>query len=110
MRTTENKRVFKLVKTSNYTEKMDVSTSYTIVKTITYPDVKDWCNHYIIKDDNGNEEEVREVEVVFAPNFSLPEEQMVNYYLNDNELYANEIYRYGGFLRVGAYHPRYPRT
>lgn len=102
MRTNENNKVFKLVKTGAYTQRMDTTTAYTITKTITYPEVKDWCNHYIIKDENGNEEEVREVDVVFAPDFSLPEERMIDNYLNDNDLYVDEIYHNGGFLRISG--------
>ena len=102
MRENTNNKVFKLVKTSEYTDRLDTTTAYTIVKTITYPEVNDWCNHYIIKDAKGNEEEVREVEVVFVPNFSLPEERMIREYLNDNDLYADEVYHSGSFLRVSG--------
>lgn len=96
------KKVFKLVKVSDYSDKMDTATEYTIVREITYPEVKDWCDHYIIKDNNGNEEEVQSVSVVFAPNFELPEEEMVCKYLSDNELYAYEVYHNGLFLQISG--------
>lgn len=96
------KKVFKLVKVSDYSDKMDTTTEYTIIREITYPEVKDWCDHYIIKDNNGNEEEVQSVSVVFAPKLELPEEEMIDKYLSDNELYPVEIYRKGLFLQVSG--------
>lgn len=96
------KKVFKLVKVSDYSDKMDTTTEYTIVREIIYPEVKDWCDHYIIKDNNGNEEEVQCVSVVFAPKLELPEEEMIDKYLSDNELYPVEIYRKGLFLQISG--------
>lgn len=102
MKTKIGEKVCKLVKSSNYTEKMDTSTEYTIVNVITYPEVKDWCDHYIIKDREGNEEEVQSVSVIFAPNNTLPEEEMIDKYLADNELYPVEIYRNGLFIQISG--------
>ena len=98
----ENKKVCKLTKTAEYAKRLDTTTIYTIAKTITYPEVEDWCNHYIIKDENGNEEEVREVDVVFVPDFSLPEECMISKYLRDNDAYCDEVYNEGLIIIVSG--------
>lgn len=71
--------------------------SYTIIKVIEPQDTanNDWCNHYIIKSKSGYEVEVREYDVVFAPNDTLAEDEKICQFLNDNECPAEEIYSNG---------------
>ena len=82
------KKVF-LVKDEGY---MDVGTEYTIAKVLPWGD--DWCQHYIVKDELGMPLEIREVDCVFAPDFSLKNSYMAQKFLNDNGVYA-EVWNAG---------------
>lgn len=95
-------KVYINISESEYRTKMDTTTIYTIVKVKDYGEVNDWCRHYVIRGADGNEKEVREVDAVFVPDYSLPEERMVNKYLADNEAYPDEVYHEGSFLCVSG--------
>lgn len=62
----------------------------TIVKVLDYDEVKDdYCQHYIVRTEKGEEKEIREVECVFSPDFSKPYlEDTISKFLGDNSVYA----------------------
>ena len=66
-------------------EKM-LDSLYEIVKVLNRDEVNDdWCLHYIIKDSQGNEQEIREVDCVIAP------EDSIEKYLSDNGVYVDSL-------------------
>lgn len=66
---------------------------YTIVDTKKYNEVGDYCNHYIVRDDDGRETEVRESACIFPPREDMDDEGRAQKFLEDNGVYA-EVYRY----------------
>lgn len=84
------KKVYRIVN-----GKMVTKTTYTIVKLIDFEHSNDWCQHYIIKSDKGYKIEVRECDAVFIPNDNLAEDDRICQFLNDNEVYVDEIYSNG---------------
>ena len=84
------KKVYELVATK-YTCTIDTNKIYEIVKVLNYNETNDYCRHYILKGENGEEKEVREFYVVVVPDYSLDEDYMIAKYLSDNELCA-EVY------------------
>ena len=84
------KKVYELVE-KNYTCTIDTNKTYEIVKMLDYNETNDYCRHYILKAENGEEKEVREFCVVVVPDYSLDEDYMIAKYLSDNELYG-EVY------------------
>ena len=78
---------------------MDTNKTWTITGVKDYDEAKDWCEHFIIKDEAGTEKEIREVECVFVPDYSLPEERMIQKYLSDNGIWA-EVYHSGDDIQV----------
>lgn len=47
--------------------------------------IDDWCNHYIIKQPNGEEREIREVDCVFSPDYTKQYiENTIQHFLDDN--------------------------
>jgi hypothetical protein len=65
--------------------------TFTLVEWKSGKEVRDWANHFVIRDDeNGNTIEVKEYQVVFAlEGDNLPDIQT---YLSDNECYTDEVY------------------
>ena len=84
------KKVYELVATK-YTCTINTNKIYEIVKMLDYHESNDYCRHYILKGENGEEKEVREFNVVVVPDNSLDEDYMIAKYLSDNELRA-EVY------------------
>ena len=90
-----DQKVYRLVPKGEYSFTLDKSKTYTITEVKTEEESKDWCKHYIIKADDGSTTEVREVDVIFVPDTSLPEADMVRKYLSDNHCYTDEVYTNG---------------
>lgn len=67
-------------------EKLDTSKVYCVVEVKPW-DGKDWCDHVIVQLGN-DKRELREVDIVIAPDYSLPEERMIQKYLNDNGIWT----------------------
>ena len=61
-------------------------TAYEVKAVKSPKECGDYCYHYVISDAEGNEKEVRELDVVFA--FDGKD---INRYLSDNDLYAEDI-------------------
>lgn len=83
------KKVYELVEEKNYN--IDTNSIYEVVRLLDYNEANDYCRHYILKGENGEEKEVREFCVVVVPDYSLDEDYMIAKYLSDNELYG-EVY------------------
>lgn len=75
-----------------FSKKMDTEKTFIVVKVKGYDEVDDWCQHYIIRDKDGNEKEIREVDCVATPreNCSCEDERIAKF-LEDNGVYA-EVY------------------
>lgn len=73
---------------------MDKGTKYTIVSIKDYDEANDWCQHYVLKDELGMPLEVREVDCVIAPDYSLDTIRMIDNFLSENELWA-DVYSNG---------------
>lgn len=70
---------------------------FTIKGYKDYGESNDYCPHYIL--DNG--EEIRSFNAVFIPDNTLPEADMINKFLGDNELFAEDVYTNGeGYTAV----------
>lgn len=66
--------------------------NYTIVDIKKYNEVGDYCDHYIVRDDDGREIEVREYSCIHPPREDMDEENKAQKFLEDNGVYA-EVYR-----------------
>jgi hypothetical protein len=95
-----NKQVYCLVAKTEFSFSLDKSKKYTITKIISGGERNDWCDHYVIRAKGEAPVEVRSCEVVFIPDTTLPEDLMIDKYLNDNECYHDEVYHSGGKLWV----------
>ena len=75
-----------------FSKKMNTEKAFIVVKVKGYDETKDWCQHYIIRDKDGNEKEIREVDCVATPreNCSCEDERIAKF-LEDNGVYA-EVY------------------
>lgn len=84
-------KVYELVG-NEYNKKMNTEKTYKVVKIKGYDVVNDWCQHYVIADEQGNEKEIREVDCVIAPreNCSCEDERIAKF-LDDNGVYC-EVY------------------
>ena len=77
---------------NEFSKKMNTEKTFIVVKVKGYDEVDDWCQHYIIRDKDGNEKEIREVDCVATPreNCSCEDERIAKF-LEDNGVYA-EVY------------------
>ena len=64
---------------------------YEIVSVIPWSqELNDYCAHYIVKDADGKEKEIREVECVFSPDYTKKYiGDTIHSFLNDNGLWAD---------------------
>lgn len=69
---------------------------YTIVSTKNYKEVKDWCDHYIVRSEDGDEQEIRMYSCVFPP-IEGDEYRVIDKFLSDNGIYA-EVYPYSPYV------------
>lgn len=84
-------KVYELVG-DEFSKKMNTEKVFIVVNVKDCNEVQDWCQHYIIRDNDGNEKEIREVDCVATPreNCSCEDERIANF-LEDNGVYA-EVY------------------
>lgn len=74
---------------------------YEIVNVIPWSqELNDYCQHYIVKDADGKEKEVREAECVFSPDYTKKNiDETISSFLNDNGVWA-EVYPYSHDMPV----------
>ena len=88
-------KVYELVG-DEFSKKMNTEKVFIVVNVKDCNEVQDWCQHYIIRDNDGNEKEIREVDRVATPreNCSCEDERIAKF-LEDNgvcaEVYINRI-------------------
>lgn len=84
-------KVYELVG-DEFSKKMNTEKVFIVVNVKDCNEVQDWCQHYIIRDNDGNEKEIREVDCVATPreNCSCEDERIAKF-LEDNGVYA-EVY------------------
>ena len=88
-------KVYELVG-DEFSKKMNTEKVFIVVNVKDCNEVQDWCQHYVIRDKDGNEKEIREVDCVATPreNCSCEDERIAKF-LEDNgvcaEVYINRI-------------------
>ena len=84
-------KVYELVG-DEFSKKMNTEKVFIVVNVKDCNEVQDWCQHYIIRDKDRNEKEIREVDCVATPreNCSCEDERIAKF-LEDNGVYA-EVY------------------
>lgn len=77
---------------NEFSKKMNTEKTFIVVKVKDCNETQDWCQHYIIRDKDGDEKEIREVDCVATPreNCSCEDERIAKF-LEDNGVYA-EVY------------------
>lgn len=92
-------KVYELVG-NEFSKKMNTEKAFIVAKVKGYDEVQDWCQHYIIRDKDGNEKEIREVDCVAIPreNCSCEDERIAKF-LEDNGVYA-EVYTHHIIVNV----------
>lgn len=89
---TIGKKVWLLIENqSGLTVAIDKS-DYTIMAIKPYNEVKDYCNHLVVRNANGLEQEVREYNAIFIPNPELQGDEQIHHFLSDNGLYPDDVY------------------
>ena len=77
---------------NEFSKKMNTEKVFIVVKVKGYDETQDWCQHYIIRDKDGNEKEIREVDCVATPREDCScEDERIAKFLEDNGVYA-EVY------------------
>ena len=66
---------------------------YTISAIKSYKDVGDWCDHFIVKSEEGEEREIGQYDCVFPPKENEREDCTIHDFLDDNGVWA-EVYGY----------------
>ena len=77
---------------NNWNFVLNKEITYEIVGVKEPKEVDDWCYHYLLKDDKGNEREVREYQVLVKPDETLEETHMLDKYISDNEVYHDGVW------------------
>lgn len=67
-------------------------TPYTIVSVKPYNECRDYCNHFIVRNDNGEEKEICEYNAIVMPREELSGDEQLGYFLNDNDCYNDGVY------------------
>ena len=75
-------------------------TVYTIVGVKLFSECHDYCNHYVIRGEDGKETEVRETLCVFTTKENLEGEAQIDQYLRDNGCIPDDVYHSNGQLCV----------
>lgn len=65
---------------------------WTILAIKPHNEVKDYCNHLVVKNDKGVEQEVREYNAIFVPRPELEGDEQIDRFLADNGLYPDGVY------------------
>ena len=75
------------------TDRTMSKTDYTITAIIPYKEAEDWCDHYIVRGEDGEELNIRQYDCVFPPKESEYEDCTIHEFLDDNGVWA-EVYPY----------------
>lgn len=68
---------------------------YEVVRIIPWsPELNDWCEHYVLRNDKGEEIEIPRYKCVAAPDYTKDTIEMVYDFLRNNDIYA-EVYEKG---------------
>ena len=68
---------------------------YEVVRIIPWsPELGDWCEHYVLRNDKGEELEIPRYKCVAAPDYTKDTIEMVYDFLRNNDIYA-EVYEKG---------------
>ena len=75
---------------NEFSKKMNTEKVFIVAKVKDCNETQDWCQHYIIRDKDGNEKEIREIDCVATPieNCSCEDERIAKF-LEDNGVYAD---------------------
>ena len=77
---------------NEFSKKTNTEKTFIVVKVKGYDETQNWCQHYVIRDKDGNEKEIREVDCVAAPRENCScEDERITKFLEDNGVYA-EVY------------------
>lgn len=79
--------------------KFDTSKVWTVISVKSANETDNWYDSVVIKDEDLNEKELPEYEVIIAPDYSKPEDEMLYKYLRDNGVYA-EVWNEGDDVKV----------
>lgn len=83
------KKVNLLNKVSVCTYEMSKET-YEIVAVVPWSkELHDWCQHYIVKGEDGTEKEIRECECVSSPDYTKETTALISDFLYKNGVYAH---------------------
>lgn len=86
------RKVNLLVKKGDYVWEMSNNICEVIGVVPWSHELNDWCQHYIVKSQDGTEKEIREVECVFSPNYDKDYiEDTIHQFLDDNGVWC-EVY------------------
>ena len=83
-------------------EKTMTDKDYTIVRILPYNEVKDWCDHYIVQSEDGEEKEIKQYDCVFPPKESKYEDCIIHDFLDDNGVWAEVCTGYNGLPVVAV--------
>lgn len=76
---------------------------YEVVSIIPWSkELNDWCGHYIVRDSEGNEKEIREYECVYSPDYTKEQVPLISDFLYKNGVYSEVYTQLGG--KVVAVH------
>lgn len=73
-------------------DSVDKSKVYTVIAIKPYNEVKDITNHAVIRDEDGNEIEVRDYLALIIPDTNLSEDEQVSKFLRDNRCLHDGVY------------------
>lgn len=86
------KKVWVLNENTNGNFVINKNKVFTIVAIKPYNEVDNYCNHIVVKAEDGEEKEVREYHAVFIPNDALQGDEQISQFLNDNACYHDGVY------------------
>jgi hypothetical protein len=75
---------------------------YTIISRIPYNEAKDWCDHLIVRDEDGEEKEIREYSCVFPPDESAFNDCRIASFLDKNGVWGEVYDGYNGLPVVAV--------
>lgn len=89
---TIGKKVWLLIENHNGLQVAIDTGDWTIVAIKPYNEVKDYCNHLVVKNDKGVEQEVREYNAIFVPRPELQGDEQIGRFLEDNGCYNDGVF------------------
>lgn len=74
---------------------------YVIIDRKDYTEVKDWCDHFIVKSDDGQVREIQQYQALIPPKDCKHEEERIQNFLDDNGVWA-EVYQVSGTTAIAV--------